>query len=152
MAPEENLAELVKRGLHATVTASGITGLSRVEFDICPCSPEVERISWEPRTTYVPPKVSLLEDFSSAATRVMNQINQMDFAGVWSNISVAVNNFSESTREARLMMSERRVELGHIIDGASEMVDSLKEVAAELKRNPSMLIRERRPEPLEETR
>ena len=58
----------------------------------------------------------------------------------------------QQTREARLIMSERRVELGHIIDGASEMVDSLKEVAAELKRNPSMLIRERRPEPLEETR
>ena len=152
VAPEENLAELVKRGLHATVTASGITGLSRVEFDICPCSPEVERISWEPRTTYVPPKVSLLEDFSSAATRVMNQINQMDFAGVWSNISVAVDNFSESTRQARLMMNERRVELGHIIDSAADMVDSLKEVAVELKRNPSILIRERRPEPLEETR
>ena len=67
-------------------------------------------------------------------------------------ISVAVNNFSESTRQARLMMNERRVELGHIVDSASEMVDSLKEVAAELKRNPSMLIRERRPEPLEETR
>ncbi|MBQ6915855.1 MAG: MCE family protein [Kiritimatiellae bacterium] len=150
--PEAALKRLVDSGLRATVTASGITGLSHVEFNIFPDAPPPSKLDWMPHCTYVPPKMSLLEDFSSSATRVMNQINTMDFAGVWSNISATVEHVKESTRQARLMMDERRVEIGRIIDSVGETVDSLKEVAAELKRNPSMLIRDRRAEPLEETR
>lgn len=149
--PEEALQKLIDSGLRATVTASGITGLSHMEFDIYPDAPAT-KISWIPRFAYIPSKMSLLEDFSSVATRVMNQINQMDFAGVWSNVGEVVEHVSESTRQARMMMDERRVEIGRIIDSATEMVDSLKDVAAELKRNPSLLIRERRVEQIEETR
>ena len=78
--PESLLARLVDVvGLRATVTASGITGLSRIECDYFPDAPPPPKLSWTPRAVYIPPKMSLLEDFSSAATRVMNQINAMDF-------------------------------------------------------------------------
>ena len=96
--PESLLARLVDVvGLRATVTASGITGLSRIECDYFPDAPPPPKLSWAPRAVYIPPKMSLLEDFSSAATRVMNQINAMDFVAVWSNINATVEQVSEST-------------------------------------------------------
>jgi len=151
--PESLLAKLVDEvGLRATVTASGITGLSRIECDYFLDAPPPPKISWTPRSVYIPPKMSLLEDFSSSATRVMNQINAMDFAAVWSNISATVEQVSESTRSVRTLLDTRRSEIGEIVDGASEAVSSLKAFAAELKRNPSALVRERRVDPLEETR
>ena len=151
--PESLLAKLVEVvGLRATVTASGITGLSRIECDYFPDAPPPQKLSWTPRSVYIPPKMSLLEDFSSAATRVMNQINAMDFAAVWSNISVTVEQVSESTRSARTMLDAHRSEIGEIVDSAAEAVSSLKDFAAELKRNPSALVRDRRVEPLDETR
>lgn len=150
---ESLLAKLVDEvGLRATVTSSGITGLSRIECDYFRDAPPPPKISWTPRVTYIPAKMSLLEDFSSAATRVMNQINAMDFAAVWSNISTTVEQVSESTRSARTILDARRSEIGQIVDSAAEAASSFRDFAAELKRNPSAIIRERRAEPLDETR
>ena len=150
---ESLLAKLVDEvGLRATVTSSGITGLSRIECDYFPDAPPPQKLSWTPRSVYIPPKVSLLEDFSSSATRVMNQINTMDFAGVWSNITATTEHLSESVRSLRTLLDENRGEIGRILDNTSEAVDSIKELSADLRRNPSALIRERRVEPLEETR
>ena len=151
--PEALLAKLVDVvGLRATVTASGITGLSRIECDYFPDAPPPQKISWTPRSVYIPPKMSLLEDFSSTATRVMNQISAMDFAGVWSNVSMTVDHVSESVRSARMLLDENRTEIRQILNDASEAVDSIKELSADLSRNPSAIIRERRVERLDETR
>ena len=150
---ESLLAKLVDEvGLRATVTASGITGLSRVECDYVPDAPPPQKLAWTPRGVYIPAKMLLLEDFSSAATRVMNQINAMDFAAVWSNVSATVEQVSESAKSARTLLDARRSEIDEIVDNASDAVSSLKAFAAELKRNPSALVRDRRVEPLDETR
>ena len=149
---EGAIEKLVSRGLRATVTASGITGISRVECDLHPDAPPPPEISWRPRAPYIPPKISLLEGFSSAATRVMNQINAMDFTAVWSNISMTVSHISETARSLKGIMEERHADVGRIVEDAADAAASLKSFAAELKRNPSALVRERRPEPLDETR
>ena len=65
---------------------------------------------------------------------------------------MTVEQVSESTRAARTLLDARRSEIGEIVDGASDAVSSLKDFAAELKRNPSALVRERRVDPLQETR
>ena len=152
LSPEESLANYVKKGLRATVSASGITGLSRIECDLHPDIVSDDRLPCRPRTTYIPPKESLLEGFSSAATKVMNQINRMDLNVVWSNISTTVMHISESARSLRGIMEERHADIGQIIEDAADATSSLKSFAAELKRNPSAIIRERRAEPLDETR
>ena len=150
--PERLLNKLVDvAGLRATVTASGITGLSRIECDYFHDAPPPP-ISWTPRGPYIPSKVSLLEDFSSAATRVMNQINTMDFAAVWSNITATTEHLSESVKSARLLLDAHKSEMGQIVDDLSDTTSSLRDLARDLKRNPSTLIRGRRVEPLDETR
>jgi len=149
---EDNIFNgLIKRGLRATVTASGITGLSRIEFDIFTNNPPVAAISWQPRHPYVPAKVSLIEDFSDAATKVMNQINKMDLTATWSNLNATVKHLSETSGTAQRLMEARRDEIEQIFDNVSETTTSLRSMSQSLRRNPSLIIRESYHEPLAET-
>lgn len=142
-------------GLRATVTTSGITGLSRVECDYHETDGSgamaVPPISWTPKHVYIPAKISLLDNFAVAATKVMNQINRMDLGTAWSNLSSAVESLARATEGAKNMLDARRGDLDLIIDDFSATSASLRELTSEVKRNPSLLIRERKAQRLEET-
>lgn len=145
---------LVKaRGLRASVTASGITGLSRIECDLSPGpAPALETFAWTPKHPFVPQKVSLLDNFSDAATRVMNQINTMDLGAVWSNVNASVSSMSKTVQTVQAMMETCQDDVEKLTENLSDASASLRDFASEVKANPSLLLRERRPEPLDETR
>ena len=143
---------LLDRGLRATVTASGVTGLSRIELDLLKQAAPPPPISWQPKNLYIPPAPSLMSSFSDSATKVMNQINKMDLDAAWSNIHVAVESVSRATESAMTTLETRRADFARIIENIAEASESLRELAAELKRNPSLLLRERTEAPLDETR
>ena len=149
----DRLEGLAERGLRATVTASGVTGLSRIELDIRRDAPPTPppQLSWKPRHVYVPAKPSLLDSFSDSATKVMNQINHMDLDAVWSNVHAAVESIARASEGVCTMLETRRGDFDRIVEDAAEAASSLRETAAELRRNPSLLVRERRAAPLEET-
>lgn len=142
--------ELVAKGLRATVSASGITGLSRIECNFSPGAPEME-ISWVPRNLYIPSKPSLLESFSDSAVKTMNQINKMDFSAVWSNVSAAVSSTASSIGMLETLISARQAEFGNIVRNLEDATDSLKDFAEAVKRNPSLLFSGDDPRPLPET-
>ena len=143
--------ELVKRGMRATVTASGVTGLSRIELDTQRGRPQPEPLAWKPENLYVPSYPSLLDSFSDSATKVMNEINRMDIASAWSNVSATVESAARATEGISTIIDSAREGVGRIVDEAAEAVTSLRSVTEELKRNPSLLIRERSAGRLEET-
>ena len=149
----EKLAALIKRGLRAQVSSSGITGLSRIELDFYPeiSVNEVRPISWTPRALYIPPQISLLDSFSESATKVMNQINKMDIDSAWSNINESVESAAKATEAIKTMIESNRDVLDRAIEDMGEAMNSVKGLAEELRRNPSLLIRERIPAPLPET-
>lgn len=142
--------ELVAKGLRATVSASGITGLSRIECNFAPDSPQMD-IAWTPRNAYIPSKPSLLENFSDSATKAMNQLNKMDFTGVWSNVSSAVSSAAAAVGTLETMVSSRQAEFSSIVDNLEEATDSLKDFAEAIRRKPSLLLSSDEPEPLPET-
>ena len=148
------VAELVvKKGLRASVVTSGITGLSRIELNYIPQEnlDPLQPITWKPQRAYIPSKISLFDNISVAATKVLNQINRMDLNAAWSNISISVESLAAATDSAKTMLQTRQGDVDRILDDLSETTVSLKDLAAELKRNPSLLIRERTPTRLEET-
>ena len=157
MSDEEfraGVAEQVeKRGLRASVVSSGITGLSRIELNYVPQEnlDPLQPITWKPRRAYIPSKISLFDNISVAATKVLNQINRMDFNAAWSNISVSVEALAAATDGAKTMIQTRQGDVDRILDNLSEATVSIRDLSAELKRNPSLLIRERTPARLEET-
>lgn len=140
-------------GLRASVVSSGITGLSRIEcnyFRPDECS-EFRPITWSPENVFIPPQMSLMDNFSDAATKVMNQINKMDLNTAWSNLNSAVESLARATEGAKTMLESRQGDLDKLIDDLAETSASVKGLTSELKRNPSLLIRERIPARLEET-
>lgn len=148
------VAELVeKKGLRASVVSSGITGLSRIELNYIPQEnlDPLQPISWKPQRAYIPSKISLFDNISVAATKVLHQINRMDLNAVWSNINASVEALAAATDSARVMIQTRQDDVDEILDDISEVAVSLKGISADLKRNPSLLIRERTPSRLEET-
>ncbi|MBQ2628560.1 MAG: MCE family protein [Kiritimatiellae bacterium] len=147
----ERAEEFVAKGLRATVTASGVTGLSRIELDIQRDRPPAPKVPWKPRNTYIPSYPSLLDNFSDSATKVMNEINRMDIASVWSNVSAAVDSAAHAAEGIRTVVDAARSSVDSVVGSVAEAAESLRDVTMELKRNPSLLIREREAAPLEET-
>lgn len=147
----DRLVEIIHTyDIKATVTASGITGLSRIELDNRP-DLKVMEISWKPRYAYIPPAVSLLDSFSDSATRVMNQINKMDMNSVWSNVAASVQAVSKTLEGAQTLIESRLGDVDKVMNNLSEITSSLRDLVDEVKENPSLLIRERIREPLPET-
>jgi len=151
--PEELLRSLVSRGLRATVTASGVTGLSRMELNM-PKNGDVRpvpQISWSPELVCIPPAPSMLQSFSDSATQVMNKIKQMDFSSAWSNVSAVAESFSEISRNVSGLVESQKAGIDSIIFSVDQAARSLKEFADSVRENPSLLLRPRDPEPLPET-
>ena len=149
-----NIDKFVKHlGMRATVTASGITGMSRIELDFnrpdqLEPSPE---IAWTPKYPYIPPKVSLFDSFGDSATKVMNQINKMDLTLVFSNASAAVESLAHVTDGVKTMVQARQTDMEELMGNLSSLSEVALEFVQELRQNPSLLVRERVPAPLEET-
>ena len=147
-------AMLVKTfNMRATVTTSGITGLSRIELNYHRPESLTEHrpITWTPEHPFVPPQESLLDNVADAATKVLNQINQMDLSAAWSNVAASVDSLARTMDAVQTMLETRKDDIDRMLDDLSETAESVKRMSSELKHNPSLLIRERRPERLEET-
>lgn len=150
--PEDHLRDAVRRGLHATVTSSGITGLSKIELNFPRTEVEPQTISWRPRYVCIPPAPSMLESFSDAAAKFMNQINRMDFTTAWSNIAAVAEAAARVARNVDRFVADEKESVSSIVRALDEAAEKAKELVSELKDNPSLLIRANDPEPLEETR
>ncbi len=149
--PEALLARLVQEGLRATISASGITGLSRLEINFPKTPVPAKPLSWVPRTLCIPPAPSMLESFSDSATRVMNQIDRMDFVGFWTNLSTAVDNSAAVLMNVNEILVEERGRIGQILSNLETTSEALREFAVEIKENPSLLLRPTKPTEIPET-
>lgn len=137
-------------GIRATVSASGVTGLSRIELDAAPDFP-ANKPEWTPKYAFIPPRPSLMDSFSDSATRVMNQINHMDIAGVWSNVSASVESLAHLVDGTKAMLESGRDDADRILGNISAAAASVRGLVDQLHDNPSLLVRERREKPLPET-
>ena len=150
--PRQVLEGMVKRGLHATVSASGVTGLSHIELNYPKLDVGEKVYGWRPVHVVIPPAPSILQSAADSAQQILDQLNRMDFVEAWSNVL-------DVTRHARTFLwSANTVLLGEQ-GGISEIVGNLREASASLRdfadgirNNPSSILRTYTPERLEETR
>ena len=141
MDAEENLRRLVAKGLRATVTSSGVTGLSKIELNFPREEISDQQISWRPRFVCIPPAPSMLENFSDAIGKLIHQLNSMDFVSAWSNIAGNVDELVENGKSG----------IETIVRNMDEAATQVKEFATSVKENPSLLLRSADAEPLPET-
>lgn len=151
--PEDHLRELVRKGLHATVTASGVTGLSKIELNFPREGAVVETrpISWSPRYVCIPPAPSMFESFADAAAKVMSQLNRMDFISAWSNIASVAESTANVAANVDDLVENGKSGIESIVRNMDEAATRVRELAADLRENPSLLLRANDPDPLPET-
>ena len=149
--PEEHLREIVKKGIHATVTSSGVTGLSKIELNFPRTPIETRPISWRPRHVCIPPAPSMLESFADSAARLMNQLNRMDFVSAWSNVAAVAESSANIAANVDELVDDGKAGIESIVRDMEEAAARVRELATDLRENPSLLIRANDPDPLPET-
>lgn len=156
MSANDNPASFVKRllnhGLHATVTASGITGLSRIEMNFPKTDIVDEKISWHPRHLLIPPAPSILESATESVANILRQLNRMDFETAWSNVVRLTGHAADVCESANGIIEEQRGHIGETLHNLDGAVFSLRTFAETISENPSLLLRPRDSDPLPETK
>ncbi len=150
--PLVGMRRLLDAGLHSTVSASGITGLSRIELNFPKSAVQDDKVLWEARHLVIPPAPSIFESAADSATRVLSQLDRMDFAGALSNVVRLASSAAEMCEEIGDVVETERGRISSILESAEGAAASLREFSGEIAENPSLLIRRRDAEPLEETR
>ena len=117
---EDHLRYLVGKGLHATVTPSGVTGLSKIELNFPKADVEAAPISWRPRYICIPP-ASVAESSANIAANVDE------------------------------LVDDGKAGIESIVRDMEEAATRVRELAADLRENPSLLLRPNDPDPLPET-
>ena len=148
---EERLRYLIDKGIRATVSSSGVTGLSKLELNIPKDPAELPPISWEPRYLCIPPQPSVLESITDMITRIANDIDDMDFAAAWSNVVSAADSMAALAANLNELVDSQKGNIAEAISGINGAANSINSLAIELKENPSLLIRGRQHERLPET-
>jgi ABC-type transporter Mla subunit MlaD len=150
--PQKTLEGLVSRGLHATVSASGVTGLSHIELNFPKGKVVDEKIGWTPENVTIPPAPSILQSAADSATQILDQINRMDLLAAWTNIVLTLENANSTLSSLGTLLESNGGNVGEILDNLRETSASLRDFANDIKSNPSLLIRSNDPDRLPETR
>lgn len=148
---ERTLERLIADGLRATVKANGITGLSKLELGLAGTSASPAPISWRPEHRCVPPEPSILESFSDAATALVNRLKKLDVDTVWSKIVKVADSSGELVDSAAALVTAQSGNVSSLLESLNRSAASLERLLNDIADNPSLLIRNRKPELLEET-
>lgn len=149
--PQKTMARMISNGLHATVTASGITGLSRIEMNFPKIEIADKALTWEPRNLFIHPAPSILDSAADSFTKVIAQLNQMDLVAALSNIVRAAKSAGDVCETVNTLVDSERDRVGRIMENLDGATSSLRAFSETISDNPSLLIRSRDAEPLPET-
>lgn len=150
--PDELIRSLVAKGLRATVSESGITGLSRIELNLPKGEASaVAPLSWEPASPYIPPAQSVFQSFSESATQAMDKLKQIDFAAMRDRLTSIADSFSSLSEDVGGFVAGQKNAADEALSSLVGATRALKEFSEEIRDNPSLLLRPRDPDPMPET-
>lgn len=150
--PRQVLEEMIAHGLHATVSASGVTGLSHIELDFPKGELKDERPSWRPAHPQIPPAPSILQSAADSATQILNQLNKMDFCEAYSNLLAIGRSANTTLENFNSVLTGEQGGISEIIQNVRDASNSLRDFADQLRSNPSSILRSYTPEQLPETK
>lgn len=150
--PEQVLRTMVEHGLHATVSASGVTGLSHIELHFPRADVPEEAVPWSTRHVYIPPAPSILQSAADSAQQILNQLNKMDFVAAWSNVLDVTRGANTALENLNATLSAEQGGIAEIVGNVRDASASLRDFADQIKNNPSSILRSYTPAPLPETR
>ena len=151
-SPREVVDRLLAKGLHATVSASGVTGLSKLEVNF-PRTKIVDKpISWKPRSPCIPPAPSILQSASDSAQQILNQINHMDLLSLWTNAVQCSASANALLGDSAALVGSQQGVVSEILGNMRDISVNLRDFSQQIRDNPSLLLRGSFADPLPETR
>lgn len=150
--PHQVVADMVKKGLHATVSASGVTGLSHIELNFPKGEIREETYSWNPDNVIIPPAPSILQNAADSMQQILDQLNKMDFVEAWSNILDIARNANTTLENFNGVLTGEQGNVSEILGNVLEASSSLRDFANDVRKNPSSILRSYTPGQLDETR
>ena len=151
-SPVQALEMFVNRGLHATVSASGVTGLSHIELNFPKGKIADEKIGWRPKHITIPPAPSILQSAADSATQILDQINRMDLVNFWTNAVGCLSSANDLLANSASLVGAQQGAIGEIISNLRDASVNLRDFSQQIKDNPGALLRNNEPEPLSETK
>lgn len=147
--PEQVLKDMIafhgehsdRQGLHATVSSSGVTGLSHIElnFPRIPLAQE-EPHPWESRTLLIPPAPSLLQSAADSARNILDQLGKMNLVAAWTNIVDVTRNASVALENLNATMLSVRGEIPELVGSVRDAATSVRMFLDNADRNPGSLV------------
>ena len=128
-----------------------MTGLSKIELNFYKPDVAEPSISWRPRYICIPPAPSMFENFSDTMAKLMRQLNDMDFVAAWSNVASVAESSANIAANVDELVDDGKAGIESIVRDMEEAATRVRELAADLKENPSLLLRANDPDPLPET-
>ncbi|WP_421988666.1 MlaD family protein [Roseococcus sp.] len=115
--------DAVKLGLRARLTSQGITGVSYIELDfVDPDQFAPSTVPWTPAYTWIPSVPSTVAQVQTAAETVMRQLQGIDFATLFSNISTLV---------VELRDEAKALELAQAVGEATALLRDFRRIASD---------------------
>lgn len=143
------LAEEVGRGLRVKLVSQGLTGISYLEFNyVDPTSNPMPTLAWTPKYVYVPSVVSTLTRLSENAQYVMNELKDVNFKKLFSDLNELTNSFSQVLVKTEGSLNQINNPLITVLQNFKTISDNLKMISEQLKINPSALTFGKPPPPL----
>ncbi len=129
---EENLDELVERGLRVHVRNQGITGLRYLDLDFASESARKELlpVSWTPELPYVPAAPSLTETLSRY------------LEGAGPKIDALVSNLTAAAESIHLALDEGGPAFAESLESIRRSANALEGLASALRDDPGSLLRD----------
>ena len=149
--PVDVLNWYIEKGMHSTVTSSGITGLSKIMLHRPKTPVNDEKIGWRPELPLIPPAPSMFANLSYSANRIMDQLNRMNFVEVFSNITELTRSAGNLADSVNRLVESERPSVATILSNIEEASSSIKAFARRVEDDPSLLLRSNDPERVPET-
>ncbi len=150
--PRQVIEDMVHHGLHATVAASGVTGLSRIELNFPKGELTEEKPSWRPEHPLIPPAPSILQSAEDSAKQILNQLNKMDFCAAYSNLLSIARSANVTLENFNTVLTGEQGGISEIVQNVRDASNSLRDFADQIRVNPSSILRSYTPEVLPETK
>ncbi|MDB5412746.1 MAG: hypothetical protein JWR10_1081 [Rubritepida sp.] len=114
--------DVVALGLRARLASQGITGVAYLELDfVDPERNPPQRVPWTPRYALIPAVPSTVAQVQTAAESIMRQLQDIDFAGLFGNITAMVTELREQARSP---------ELANTVTEAAGLLRDLRRIAS----------------------
>lgn len=143
------LTDEVEHGLRVKLVSQGLTGISYLEFNyVDPTSNPIPSLTWAPKYVYVPSVPSTLTRLSENAQYVMNELKDVNFKKLFSDLNELTASFSQVLVKTESSLNQINNPLVTVLQNFKTISDNLKTISEQLKVNPSALTFGKPPPPL----